>query len=89
MSPPAEYFTRRGISGERELLCFFAWLAHVSLMLAERIRSSLPDDRRAPEGRGLEGIRGASYALNVPAKQNGFCYGFGGTHAATTTDNLG
>src|SRR5918999_808018 len=30
---------------------------------------ALPDDRRAPEGRGLERIRGASYALNVPAKQ--------------------
>jgi hypothetical protein len=35
---------------------------------------------------GLEGIRGASYALNVPAKQNGLWYGFGGTDAATTSD---
>jgi hypothetical protein len=31
---------------------------------------ALPDERRAPEGRvGLERIRGASYAFDVPAKQ--------------------
>jgi hypothetical protein len=67
---------------------FFVWLAHVSRKLAKRIRSSLPDDRRAPEGLGLEGICKASYAIDVPAKQNGLCYGFGGTHAAITSDNL-
>jgi hypothetical protein len=55
MSPPTEHLARRGISGERELLCFFAWLAHVPLKLAERIRSSLPDERRAPEGLGAWG----------------------------------
>ena len=49
---------------------FFAWLAHVPLKLAERIRSSLSADKRSPKGLGLEGIRGASYALDVPAKQN-------------------
>ena len=69
-------------------LPFFAWLAHVPSELAERIRSSLPDDRRAPEGLGLDRIRGDSYALTVPAKQNGLCYGFGGMYAATTSDNL-
>jgi hypothetical protein len=30
---------------------------------------ALPDNRRTPEARGLEGIRGVSYALTVPAKQ--------------------
>jgi hypothetical protein len=51
----------------------------------------LPAGRQAtgghPKGLGLEGIRGASYAFDVPAKQNGFHLRFGGTHAATTTDN--
>ena len=57
------------VSPEDPPFAFFAWLAHVSPELAERIRSSLSADKRSPEGLGLEGIRGASYALDVPAKQ--------------------
>jgi hypothetical protein len=57
----ADYLAIRGIvSPGASPFAFFAWLAHVLLKLAERIRSSLPDDRRAPEGLGLEGIRGTS-----------------------------
>jgi hypothetical protein len=48
---------------------FLLSLAHVLFELAERILSSLSADKHSPEGRGLERIRGASYALDVPAKQ--------------------
>ena len=58
------------VSPEDPPFAFFAWLAHVPSELAERIRSSLSADKRSPEGLGLEGIRGASYASAVPAKQN-------------------
>ena len=57
------------VSPEDPSFAFFAWLAHVSLKLAERILSSLSADKRSPEGLGLERMRGASYALTVPAKQ--------------------
>jgi hypothetical protein len=70
---------------------FFAWLAHVPSELAERIRSGPAPrsiERGNPKGAGLEGRCEASYALNVPAKQNGLCYGIGGTYAAITSDNL-
>ena len=40
MSPPAEHLACRGISGERELLCFFCLAGAPSVYLAERIRSS-------------------------------------------------
>jgi hypothetical protein len=53
---------------------FFAWLAHGLPELAERILSSLSADKRSPEGLGLERIRGASYALAVPAKQKRVVY---------------
>src|SRR5918999_1801053 len=78
MDKPLTSFTppiNKAIIGERgtaspELpFAFFAWLAHVPLKLAERILSSLSADKRSPKGLGLEGIRGASYALDVPAKQ--------------------
>src|SRR5918999_5550934 len=57
------------VSPEGPPFAFFAWLAHVPSELAERIRSSLSADKRSPEGLGLEGIHGASYAFDVPAKQ--------------------
>src|SRR5918997_3435784 len=57
------------VSPEDPSFAFFAWLAHVSLKLAERILSSLSADKRSPEGLGLERMRGASYTLDVPAKQ--------------------
>jgi hypothetical protein len=66
---------RCGLPGTPPLL-FLLSLAHVSLKLAERIWSSLPDERRAPKGLGLDGIRGASYAPNVPAKQKRVTFSF-------------
>jgi len=63
------YLAVRGKAALDTSLCFFVWLAHVSCELAERILSSLSADKRSPEGLGLDGIRGASYALDVPAKQ--------------------
>src|SRR5918999_4348536 len=57
------------VSPEGPPFAFFAWLAHVPPELAERILSSLSADKRSPEGLGLEGILGASYAFDVPAKQ--------------------
>jgi hypothetical protein len=73
MSSLAAYLAPRGRSGERELpLCFFC-LAGARSLRASGADSVKPCPTRGghPKGLGLEGIREASYAIDVPAKQNG------------------
>ena len=66
----AYYLALRGMVSPHSPIAFFAWLARSPRAGGADSVKPCPTIGGHPKGVGLEGIRGASYALTVPAKRN-------------------